>query len=335
MNKTFRTLKAEEKEEAMALWGYAFGKEEPYYSGFFETVFSPQNTLGLFCDGELATVGFVIPQKVRVRGKVLHSAFLVGITTRANLRGTGCFKEWMNGTIKHLENEGYDLAMLVPFETSFYKPYGFETCYTAQNWSVPLANLPIAHGGEFQEVSDISEIADIYEAFAKNYHGSVVRDALDWAHVKLEMVSENAHAIKLSDHMGYGIYTIRDNTLQVIEWAYLNPLAKKQLLSFFRSHIGQVTKVNFSAPADDSLIYSINDQIFPTEGNQVVLRPYQSVRVLNPKKLMEKLGIWADISGFTIGEISQMVMGVYDGAMDEKLRDVFDRKVNYMRENFM
>lgn len=335
MKKIFRTLKREEKAEAKALWGYAFGTEEPYYLGFFENFFIPENALGLFLDETLATVGFLIPQKVRVRKEILRSAFLVGITTRAELRGKGLFKDWMLGTIAHLTDAGYDLSMLVPFETAFYKPFGFETCYALADWDVPLSSLPKASDGKGEKVSDLSEISDIYEKFAEKYHGSVVREELDWAHVKLEMTSEGAHAVRLSDNGGYAIYCIKDNTLKVLEWVYLSEASKRQLLSFLRSHMGQAERVTFSTPADDTLIFTINDKISPKRMNLTKLRPYQSVRVLDPDGLLKKLGVKADLSRYSIGEISQIIMGVYDGLAEESLRSIFDRKVNFMRENFM
>ena len=45
-----RLLEAHETPLAKELWGYAFERDEPFYSWYFNEVFNPRNCVGLYPD---------------------------------------------------------------------------------------------------------------------------------------------------------------------------------------------------------------------------------------------------------------------------------------------
>ena len=116
-------IKPPEKENIPALarlWMQAFGDTEAFIEKFFATGYAPDR--GMLCLEEDTVVAALYWFDCLWKGKKI--AYLYAIATEENHRGKGICAALMKHTHKHLQQNGYAGAILVPAEESLEKFYG-------------------------------------------------------------------------------------------------------------------------------------------------------------------------------------------------------------------
>lgn len=124
------------------LWKEAFGDTDEFIDGFFSLGFSPDRSLALYCEDEIASVIYWFDCEFK-NNKV---AYIYGVATRKRERGKGYSTLLMKRAHELLLNSGYSGAILVPAGEdlfSFYKRLGYCECCFIDEEEYPASNVEL------------------------------------------------------------------------------------------------------------------------------------------------------------------------------------------------
>lgn len=101
------------------LWQQAFGDPDRFTDSFFETGFSPVRCLCLTENGQLAAALYWFDCVCKEQ----KLAYIYGVATEKGFRGKGFCHNLMQFTLRHLHDNGYAGAILVPASDGLRKLY--------------------------------------------------------------------------------------------------------------------------------------------------------------------------------------------------------------------
>ncbi|WP_165000407.1 GNAT family N-acetyltransferase [Anaerophilus nitritogenes] len=302
-----RFLKKENIPEAKKLWGYAFETDEPFYSWYFDEVFSPKHSLGIFEENKLISYMQLNPYTIFLNGSLFETSYVVGVITSAEYRNKGTMKLLIPKALEEMKNKNHFISILMPFDTTFYQAYGWELSYSQKKYKVPMEI--IGHFSQrqkdfyFNEINldhNFEDLNKIYESFLNGYHGYIKRNKKNWGFILKDLIDYGGYAFILKDNqnesIGYILYFIKDKKFIVREMCYKNYKAKKALFSFIYSHISQATHVEWSTPFDESTHLFLKDTIQPEPTNEVSLYPFMCGRVIDVEAAIEHCTFHQDIN---------------------------------------
>lgn len=106
-------------EQAKRLWREAFGDPEGFIEAFFGLGFSPLRYCALEEDGELTATLYWFDCQWNEK----KLAYIYGVATAKSHRGKGLCRKLMEDTHRHLQENGYDGAVLVPADDGLFAMY--------------------------------------------------------------------------------------------------------------------------------------------------------------------------------------------------------------------
>lgn len=289
-----KKLNKQDFSKAKDLWAYAFETDEPFYSWYYDTVYDPNNCIGIY-DDDLVSYLQLNPYVIRLHNRDFHCSYVVGVITAAEYRNRGAMKNLLPESLKLMNDKGHYISILMPFDTDFYSTYGWELTYSQLNYTVNIEQIKKfrSKSGDFKRLSlssDFSDLNHIYESYLSSYEGYVKRHKGEWNYIMKEVDSYGGHMYILyinEKPCGYIFYYIENKTFSIREMAYTNLDSMNNLFSFIYSHTSQANKVSWPAPLEDKLHLKLKDTIKPDYSNDIKLRPFMCTRVVNVKKAIE------------------------------------------------
>jgi predicted acetyltransferase len=329
-NVIIRRLEKKDMGAAKGLWNYAFESQEPFCSWYFDEVLYPENLLGIFVGDDLVACLQLNPYHLWLNGNSFETSYVVGVIIDPAYRHRGFTKELMIAAIQEIYQKNHGVSILMPFDTSFYSPYGWELCYSQLRYEIPMDMLKgFGHSqGNFAPVhgkDDVTAFQDIYGTYLKNYHGYVQRTPRDWEVLIQDLRHDGGHGYLLMDESGssagYILYFLKDNTLSIRELAYKSQWAKKALINFIYRHKSQATRAEWPAPIGDLEFLFLRDTIKPTYTNTIRVLPFMAGRVIHVKNALENCRYPKDINlSFTL-QISDTYGPWNNGILSVAVRD--------------
>ena len=306
-----RFLTSSDTKVAKNLWGYAFETDEPFYSWYFDEVFTPENCIGIFEKDVLVCYLQLNPYSLFLHNKSFDTSYVVGVISAPEYRNKGSMKILLSNALKEMNKKNHFISILMPFDTTFYRPYGWELCYSQLKYEVPIdiiKDLSQKQGDFYRILPDdpTDDLNKVYNTHLKNNHGYAIRTKKDWKfNLKdLDFYGGYTYLLKdAQDHpVGYVQYFIKDAKFTVKEIAYSNICARKSLFGFIHSHKSQVTTIEWSAPSNDSMHLFLRDTIQPKPTNNIRLYPFMCGRMIHVKNAIEHCSFDQSINAeFSIG----------------------------------
>lgn len=106
--------------ERRRLWQEAFGDTDAFLDGFAATAYAPQRSRTVTIDGQLAAALYWFDCSYREK----RIAYLYAVATAKAYRRQGLCHRLMNDTHRHLREQGYAGAILVPGSKALFDLYG-------------------------------------------------------------------------------------------------------------------------------------------------------------------------------------------------------------------
>lgn len=285
-----RTLNADEFEQSIKLSEYAFQYTmTPEAKQKAKERFKPERVWGAFDDeGHLNAKLVLIPLAVYIQGKSFLMGGIGGVSTWPEKRRQGSVTRLLTHTLEKMNEAGHVLSVLHPFSYSFYRKYGWEMFSDYKKYVIPTEKLPKkqdTEGSVRRDVTDIATLNDIYNCFARDYNGLLVREESWWRNSVLDEHGHTAVYYSASgDAEGYVIYKIENNEFLIDEFICLTETAKLALWTYISNHDSMVKQVVLSfIPPDDMLPYRLAD---PRINQEII--PYGMARIVNVKSLVEE-----------------------------------------------
>src|SRR5699024_10388426 len=101
------------------------------------------------------------------------------VATWPEYRRQGMIKHLLRLALYYMRENGQTVSFLAPFSFAFYRKYGWELAFSEKHYSIPMAHLQKSWDakGYVRRISrDTSLLNRIYNTYAKNYTGMLIRD---------------------------------------------------------------------------------------------------------------------------------------------------------------
>ncbi len=317
-----RTLKTEDFEQNVELSMYAFqyklNAEELERS---RRLFKPEQIWGIFEDGVLQAQLRLIPFQTYIQNRKIDMGGIAGVATWPENRRQGHVDKLLRHALQLMKEQGQTVSFLHPFYFPFYRKYGWEMYAEYMEYTIPTALLPAkvqTDGTIKRGVRDLELLNSIYEQYASQYNGTLVRDHDRWQHATLRAESTRTAVYYDADGQpqGYVLYSIEQNEMVITEIAYLTQEARKGLWTYISNHDSMVQHVKLKAPLDDGLPYLLQDPRI--EQKRV---PYFMARIVDMPAFLQQYAFEKGTAGQLVFEVSDRVAewneGVWKIAWDE------------------
>ncbi|WP_068505612.1 GNAT family N-acetyltransferase [Paenibacillus kribbensis] len=302
-----RQLRSEEFEAAIELSQYAFQfTMSPEDLEKSKKRFKPEQAWGIFDGLDLNAKLTLLPLQVYIHGQVFKMGGIAGVATWPEKRRGGMVSRLLTHALKEMKSAGQSLSFLHPFSFAFYRKFGWETYTEYKKYVIPIDKFPAklkTEGIVKRDIKDISELNQVYQAYASCYNGTLVRDKEWWQE---RILNENCRTVvyysEAGTPQGYALYKIEDKQLNCDELVYENETARRALWTYFANHDSMITQGKFIyVPADDNLPFLLDD---PRIQQETV--PYFMGRIVDAAAFVEKYPFEA------IGEETRLTLNLSD-----------------------
>lgn len=277
--------------DVQALWRYCFDDDESFIQWYFGNYYQNQNTVVVHQEERLVASAQMIPYTIKLRKKELPIVYIVGVATAPEARGQGLGRRILLEILVQMRKRGKNLSLLMPFEGSFYYPYGWEFCYFHRRYMMELEELKRVsqkYGRLYAaKPQDWSKLAQVYEQFVQDKHGYVLRNEQNWQHWLSDCHLDGAWVYILEHERqpeGYISYYFEQTKIVVKEIAYTNHAAKRGLLNFLYNHRSHKKTLHWSAPENDDTVFWLM-----SSKECAVTYPFLTARIVDAAALLTQL----------------------------------------------
>lgn len=272
------------------IWLYAFTDSTPFVDWYFDHYAKVEEIVVAELAGEVTASLQLIEENIVVDQKVLSARYIVGIDCLPEGRGHGLTRAMMTYTFDvYARTHPVDVFLLMPFEASFYYPYGFVFGTYHARMTLPAASFATAGKptGTFRRMSAerggspicVQQLNDLYTLWQTNQSKFyLLRDDRQWRAILGDLQLENGYVVIWCDdegmQQGYLLYHLAEGTLQVREMGYSGFKARQALYYYLASHRSQSGTVVWSAPLDEWMIGHR-----PADKTGVSLYPFMMYRI--------------------------------------------------------
>lgn len=310
-----RRVLPEEIDEAIKLSEYAFryqleGERRKQRANFMEDHF----ILGVFLDGEMVAKTHIIPHHVIVAGREFPMGGIASVATYPEHRRKGLVNSLMEKAILRMKADGQVLSYLHPFDVSFYRKYGYEMMSSYKNVTVLARDLTGYSGikGTIKRGAPepmLSALSAVYHAYCQKFSGPLARRDKWWKDTLFGGTTAALYRTLQGEARGYLLYNIKDKTMYVEEFVYLDEESRRGLWNFVANHDSMVDKVIISLVLHDEMSFLFSNPEVHIE----VVADFMA-RVILAKEFLEKYPKTDNSPRLVIGvadDLAEWNSGVY------------------------
>lgn len=223
---------------------------------------------GRFRGDELLSSARWYPFSAFVDGRPQKIGGLASVVSAAATRGQGHVRALLHHGLERLHKEGIAWSLEYPFDTRYYRKYGWETVANGQCFDVPIARFSrferptkVRRIIAFNE-ADMAQLGRIHQHWASAYNFTMTRDNRvrhDWEYVLTGAPwapVERPRFVFATDH-AYAVVMLRESKdltrLILSDFAFETPRGRQELFGFINHFAGQADTVRLQLPQDDPL----------------------------------------------------------------------------------
>lgn len=248
------------------LWRNCFDDTKEFIDFYFDECYEAKNTLVIFDGHKLCSSLQLRPYEIMIRETRFKVYYIVGVATWPEYRKRGYVTKLIKHAGKIMDERGYYISILLPFDYSFYRRYGWEVCYDLLHYvdlDLKVSKLDI-NSNDFFSISpggDLRHLNDLYEAYVNQNHGYITRNDREWDIIlnDFEIDGGSCYLYK-KDRLpqGYVLLTKEDTNIVIRELAYGDPNVLNKIIAFvLKKAEGQ--KVLWKAPISDATYANKHD----------------------------------------------------------------------------
>ena len=175
---------------ARSLWEEVFSEDSRAFTEYYFTQKAAGNR-GVVLEGAegLRAMLYLTPERMRVRGQSVASAYIVGVATRRQYRRRGYMSRLLRESMTALSRERTPFAFLMPASPAIYTPFGFAWIYDRPVWdagTLRRERLKALGAGDADRAARFA--AEFLEREKAVY---VLRDAADYRLEEKELAAQN------------------------------------------------------------------------------------------------------------------------------------------------
>jgi len=216
----------------------------------------------------LVTSTIIFPRDLAGPRGMESTGCVSGVATDPNARGSGLAKKLMKACLERMRKDGVRWSLLYPFDFEFYARLGWGQGSPCSRISFPpsLLDLRRAPGGSFRfvEFKEWEVLSRIHREWVHAGPGALLRFDRIWGYLINRPLTPRHAVVWISPDgasEGYLIYELnrkvldtRDGSvMNIVDWAWKTPEARRALEGYIAHHRGQLGIVNILLPPDDPL----------------------------------------------------------------------------------
>jgi predicted acetyltransferase len=219
---------------------------------------------GLFRGEQLLSTLTAHAFEVNFDGNICEMCGIGGVMSDPAARRSGGVTRVLCHEFTAMRERGQIFSHLYPFQTSFYRKFGYEHCAFSVKWTIPIQFLPTGNCGSIQFFENTplqqQDVRQVYTGFAARYNLAVDRSDTRWEDFF------NAHAPYTSGIYAYLHYGASgpdaflayrmpspdeaSTTLTVADLYFTTADALRQMLIFLGQFRAYASEVILSLPQD-------------------------------------------------------------------------------------
>ena len=219
---------------------------------------------GLFREGALLSTLTANAFEVTFDGSVCEMCGIGGVMSDPSAQKTGGVSKILLHELTAMRERNQLFSHLYPFQTSFYRKFGYTHCAFAVKWTIPTQFLPEDPGSGNRLFDGSPEmrqaIRDIYSSFTAKYNLAVNRSNARWEGIfdRIQPYSSGAFSyvcFRNDTPEGFLSYTVENYpeapmTATVNHLYFSSPEALRSLLSHLGRQRSYISRVTLTLPAD-------------------------------------------------------------------------------------
>jgi len=218
---------------------------------------------GLFRDKQLLSTLTAHAFEVYFDGSICEMCGVGGVMSDPSAQKTGGVSKVLRHELAAMRQRGQLFSHLYPFQTSFYRKFGYTHCAFAVKWTIPAQFLPEDPGNNrlFDGSPEMRQaVRDIYNSFTAKYNLAVNRSDARWEGIfdRITPYSSGAFSyvcFRSGAPAGFLSYTVESYpdapmTATVNHLYFSDPEALRSLLSHLGRQRSYISRVTLTLPAD-------------------------------------------------------------------------------------
>lgn len=252
-------------------------------------VLKQADVLGWFDEDKLISQLAVYPFQVNIFGQIYEMGGLTGVGTYPEYANLGLMNRLMRQALTNMRVRKQSISYLYPYSIPYYRRKGWEIISDKISFEIKDTQLPKLKtvSGNVERVDmEHSAIKDVYERFAKQNHGAMIRSDLAWEeYLRWDLDDMTAAVYFDSEYepMGYVLYWIAEEVFHIKEMVYIHGEARNGLWNFVSAHFSMVTKVQGSTYTGEPLAFLLEDSEI-----KEVIAPYFMARIVDISLFLEQ-----------------------------------------------
>lgn len=283
-----RYAKPIDKDQVVSVWNYCFEDGEDFVKYYFENVYDENNTIIIEENDEVLSALQLNKYTIDIRDNKYDVSYVVGVSSKPEVRGLGYMKHLMTYTLEELYKNGEIVSLLMAIDYRLYKRYGFDHCYDQIQYNLrtdELLGFRLSSKLRKATFEDAETLSRIYTKAMESLNGYAVRDEAYFNRFMKEVSSESGYIYIDEENNSYIAYYIQGDTFFVRELIYNNISSLKSMLAYIYNHNTQCKKTVINAPVDDKIKLIIAN----LKTCEIKLIPFMAGRVINFEKYIESL----------------------------------------------
>lgn len=283
-----RYAKPIDKDQVVSVWNYCFEDGEDFVKYYFENVYDENNTIIIEENDEVLSALQLNKYTIDLRDNKYDVSYVVGVSSKPEVRGLGYMKHLMAYTLEELYKNGEIVSLLMAIDYRLYKRYGFDHCYDQIQYNLrtdELLGFRLSSKLRKATFEDAETLSRIYTKAMESLNGYAVRDGAYFNRFIKEVSSESGYIYIDEENNSYIAYYIQGDTFFVRELIYNNISSLKSMLAYIYNHNTQCKKTVINAPVDDKIKLIIAN----LKTCEIKLIPFMAGRVINFEKYIESL----------------------------------------------
>lgn len=283
-----RYAKPIDKDQVVSVWNYCFEDGEDFVKYYFENVYDENNTIIIEENDEVLSALQLNKYTIDLRDNKYDVSYVVGVSSKPEVRGLGYMKHLMTYTLEELYKNGEIVSLLMAIDYRLYKRYGFDHCYDQIQYNLrtdELLGFRLSSKLRKATFEDAETLSRIYTKAMESLNGYAVRDEAYFNRFIKEVSSESGYIYIDEENNSYIAYYIQGDTFFVRELIYNNISSLKSMLGYIYNHNTQCKKTVINAPVDDKIKLIIAN----LKTCEIKLIPFMAGRVINFEKYIESL----------------------------------------------
>lgn len=246
-------------------------------------ILSQADVFGWYNQDELVSQIAIYPCEVNVHGTLYQMGGITGVGTYPEYANMGLVRELIQKALESMRENKQYISYLYPYSIPFYRHKGWEIISDQMTFILKDSQLPktVPVKGHVERLEiDDEDVYRVYDQFARNNHGAMIRDRLAWEEYwRWENEEDRFAAVYYNadeEPTGLCFYWISDEVFNIKEMIFVNQDARKGIWNFIAAHFSMIESVSGKNYSGEPIAFYLEDSdIVET------IQPYYMARIVD------------------------------------------------------